>query len=500
MSFLKDYQEKVPEEKRTEEAIAYLASLDVVYKNYPEIAEAIVQELKDQRKHLKLIASENFSSLSVQLAMGNLLTDKYSEGSIKKRFYAGCENVDKIEEEACFYAKKIFGAEHAYVQPHSGSDANLIALWSVLLYKLQKPFLEKAGKKSIEELTVSEHEAFRQLLVNQKVLGMSLNSGGHLTHGYRQNISSKLVQSYSYEVDAKTRLLDYEALLQKAKEVKPLILLAGYSAYSRLIDFAKMREIADEVGAILWVDMAHFAGLVAGKVFQGVYNPMPYAHIVTTTTHKVLRGPRGGLVLCKEELKEFVDKGCPWVMGGPMPHVIAAKALAFKEASTPSYEVYARQVVKNAKALAKALMEEGVDVITQGTDNHLVLLDVKKSFSLTGRQAELALKKAGIHVNRNSLFNDQEGPWYTSGIRIGTPAVTTLKMEEKEMKEIARIITFVLQKAKPAYQEKSKEPSKGQVIVDEKVLNMARERVENLLDKHPLYPELILEERVCFTK
>ncbi len=498
MSFLKEYWDKVPEEKRKEEAIAYLASLDVVHKAYPEVARALVQELKDQRSHLKLIASENYCSLSVQLAMGNLLTDKYSEGSIKKRFYAGCENVDRIEEEAVFYAKKIFAAEHAYVQPHSGSDANLIALWSILLYKLQNPFLEKLGKKNIGELSFEEHEALRQILINQKVLGMSLNSGGHLTHGYRQNISSKLVQAYGYEVDAVTGLLDYEALRKRAKQVKPLILLAGYSAYSRLIDFSKMREIADEIGAVLWVDMAHFAGLVAGKVLQGVYDPIPYAHMVTTTTHKVLRGPRGGLILCKKEFKELVDKGCPWIMGGPMPHIMAAKALSFKEADTPAYRLYAHQVVKNSQALAEALMEEGVEVLTQGTENHLVLINVLKSFALTGRQAEVALKKAGIHVNRNALFNDEKGPWYTSGIRIGTPAVTTLAMKEEQMRKIAQILVFVLKNGKTS--SKEQDPSKAQVLIEEKVLNVAREKVEDLLDKHPLYPELILEEKVCSTK
>ena len=497
MFSLNHYLTTVPTEKRSLAAISYLANLELLQKSYPQIADAIVQELEAQRSNLKLIASENYCSLLVQLAMGNLLTDKYSEGAVRRRFYAGCENVDTVEEEAIFYAKKIFGADHAYVQPHCGSDANLVALWSILVKRVQMPYLEKLGKKSLEELTFAEHEELRKEMLSQKMMGMSLAAGGHLTHGYRQNISSKLFTVVPYEVDPKTYLIDYESLQAKVKREKPLVLLVGYSAYSRLIDFAKMREIADSVGATLFVDMAHFSGLVAGKVMTGKYNPVPYAEILTTTTHKVLRGPRGGLVLCREEYKDIVDKGCPMVMGGPLPHVMAAKAIAFKEVAEPSYEKYAKQVVLNAKALAKTLMEEGVKVITDGTDNHLVLLDVAKSFGLTGRQAENALKEANINVNRNAIFQDSQGAWYTSGIRIGTPAVTTLGMKEEDMEELGKILVSVLKNTQPKENPKTKTPSKAQVIVDEKALNMARERVKELLSKHPLYPELVLQEDVC---
>ncbi len=316
MTHLKKYLAKVPEKDREAAAIAYAASLDAVAAASPEIAKSIVRELHDQRSYLKLIASENFCSLPVQLAMGNLLTDKYSEGYVGHRFYAGCGNVDDIEGRAVEMAKKIFNADHAYVQPHSGADANLVAFWSILIQRIQSKEIERLGKKNVDELTPVEYEAMRKLLVGQKVMGMALGSGGHLTHGYRHNISSKMMQSVSYEVDEKTGLIDYTALQAQAKAEKPLILIAGYSAYPRLIDFAKMREIADSVGATFMVDMAHFAGLVAGKVLEGVYDPVPYAHIVTTTTHKTLRGPRGGLILCKSEFKEAIDKGCPLVQGG----------------------------------------------------------------------------------------------------------------------------------------------------------------------------------------
>ncbi len=300
MSHLDKYFNRVPADKRTKAAIAYMAALDHIHAEYPLIAEKIVQELKDQRSHLKLIASENFSSLAVQLAMGNLLTDKYAEGVPFRRFYAGCDNVDAIEAAAVEQAKQLFNCDHAYVQPHSGADANLVAFWAMLVYRVQNKEVEKLGKKSIDELSPEEHEGIRKLLVSQKVMGMSLNSGGHLTHGYRHNISAKIMQSVPYEINRETGLLDYAQLQDQVKKEKPAILIAGYSAYPRLIDFAKMREIADSVGAMLMVDMAHFSGLVAGKVMKGNYDPVPFAHIVTTTTHKTLRGPRGGMVLCEK--------------------------------------------------------------------------------------------------------------------------------------------------------------------------------------------------------
>lgn len=491
--YLKKYFQKVKESDRNEAAIAYLAGLDVIHTAFPQIASSIVQELKDQRSHLKLIASENFSSLPVQLAMGNLLSDKYSEGYPGHRFYAGCENIDVIESQAIEYAKLVFGADHAYVQPHSGADANLVAFWSILTHRVQTKEIEALGKKTLEELTIEEVEKIRQLMVNQKVMGMSLSSGGHLTHGYRHNISSKIMKAVSYDVDPSTGLIDYAQLQAQVKREKPLILIAGYSAYSRLIDFAKMREIADSVNAVLMVDMAHFAGLVAGKVMKGNFNPVPFAHIVTSTTHKTLRGPRGGLVLCTKEFQEVVDKGCPIVLGGPLPHVMAAKAIALKEASTAAFSEYAHQIVHNAKTLSEALMEQGVQILTHGTDNHLMVMDVMSSFGLTGRQAESALREARLTVNRNAIPNEVNGPWYTSGVRIGTPAITTLGMKKDEMKLIASMIVELLKHTRPMPVENSTQPSKAKTVIDPKILQHVQGKVADLLDRFVLYPEVMID-------
>ncbi len=491
MSHLEKYFRKVPEGQRTKAAIAYMAALDHIRSEFPVVEQAIIQELKDQRSHLKLIASENFSSLAVQLAMGNLLTDKYAEGVPYRRFYAGCENVDTIEEACVNEAKKLFGCDHAYVQPHSGADANLVAFWAMLVYRVQNKEVEKLSKKSIDELTPEEYEHVRQLLVNQKVMGMSLNSGGHLTHGYRHNISAKIMKSVPYEINRQTGLLDYTELQEQVKREKPAILIAGYSAYPRLINFAKMREIADSVGAMLMVDMAHFAGLVAGKVMKGDYDPIPHAQIVTTTTHKTLRGPRGGMVLCKNELKEVVDKGCPIVLGGPLPQVIAAKAIAFKEANTVTYQEYAHQIVANSRALANELMAKGVKLTTNGTDNHLMVFDVASTFGLTGRQAELALREAKMTVNRNSIPFDSNGAWYTSGVRIGTAAITSLGMKESEMKTVAHCIVKLLKHTQPVQEEKG--PSRAKIEIDPHVLTEIQKQIAVLLGNHPLYPELVIE-------
>ncbi|HEY2810628.1 MAG TPA: glycine hydroxymethyltransferase [Rhabdochlamydiaceae bacterium] len=494
MAHLEKYLHQTPEGKRTKSAIAYLAALDYIHSEYPLIAETIVKELKDQRSHLKLIASENFSSLAVQLAMGNLLTDKYSEGYPYHRFYAGCENVDVIEAACCEEAKKLFGCDHAYVQPHSGADANLVAFWAILIHRVQNKEIQRLGKKTLDELTPEEYEHVRRLLVSQKVMGQSLNSGGHLTHGYRHNISAKIMQSIPYDVDRETGMLDYAHLQDQVQAERPAILIAGYSAYSRLINFAKMREIADSVGATLLVDMAHFAGLVAGKVMQGEYNPIPYAHVITTTTHKTLRGPRGGMVLCTNAFKEVVDKGCPIVLGGPLPHVIAAKAIAFKEANTPAYRAYAHQIVANARALAGRLMEKGVEVGTKGTDNHLLVFNVASTFGLTGRQAESALREGRMTVNRNSVPFDSQGPWYTSGVRVGTPALTTLGMKEKEMEHIADLIVELLSAARPAASENgSPGPSRAKAQIESKTLDRVKEKIAELLAVFPLYPELVID-------
>lgn len=489
---LNRYLEKTPQEKQSKPTIAYLAALDHLEEAHPSIAKSILNELRDQRAHLKLIASENFSSYATQLAMGNWLTDKYAEGYAHHRFYAGCENVDSIEELACNELKALFGAECAYVQPHSGADANLVAFWSVIVQRVQAKEVDLLNKKTVDELTPEEYEALRGKLVNQKIMGLSLNSGGHLTHGYRHNISSKMMHAISYDVDPVTHLIDYAALAKQVKQERPLILLAGYSAHPRKLNFARFREIADSVGAVLIVDMAHFSGLVAGKTFTGEFDPVPYAHLITSTTHKTLRGPRGGFVLCKREFEETVNKGCPLVLGGPLPHVLAAKAVAFKEANTPEFRNYAGQVIENAQALATRLKEKGIPLITGGTENHMVIADVS-FFGLTGRQAEGVLRDAHLTVNRNAVPNDANGPWYTSGVRIGSPALTTLGMGKDEMYEIADIIISVLGATKPKPMENSEKLSRAGYTIQPKVLEQAIGRVRELLSHYPLYKEIEID-------
>lgn len=474
---------------------AYVAQLETISKVSPLVAGRIVGELRNQRSHLKLIASENYSSPSCHLAMGNLLTDKYAEGFAYHRYYAGCENVDAIEDYACKLACQVFGAEHAYVQPHSGADANLCAYWAILNAKVQVPALEEMGISNPSAMTREQWDIIREKTGNQRLMGLDYYSGGHLTHGYRMNISGHMFDSYSYSVNRETGLLDYDEIEKQAMEVKPLILLVGYSAYPRKIDFKRMRQIADACGAVLMCDMAHFAGLVAGHVFEGDYDPVKWADIVTTTTHKTLRGPRGGMILCKQHLAESVDQGCPLVIGGPLPHVMAAKAIALKEASRPEFREYAAKIAENARTLAKAFMDQGLRIQTDGTDNHLMLLDVS-DLGLNGRQAESILLSCGIILNRNALPFDKNGPWYTSGLRIGTPAVTTLGMGQNEMKEIASIITDVLRNSRPAKitkGEKAGTLSKSKAVIDPEVKARSIERVENLLSRFVLYPQLDLQ-------
>ena len=478
------------------ETVAYLAMLECLSQRCPEIANSIRSELHGQRTHLKMIASENYCSLPVQLAMGNLLTDKYAEGFSHHRFYAGCENIDTVEDLAVKEVKKLFGCDHAYVQPHSGVDANLVAMWSILIQKVQNKEIEGLQKKSVFELSDDEYERIRQMMSKQVVLGMSLNSGGHLTHGFRHNISSKMMRAVTYDVDEKTQRLDYDALRAQAKVVKPLVLLAGYSAYPRLIDFSKMREIADEVGAVLMCDMAHFAGLVAGKAVTGVHDPIPYADIVTSTTHKTLRGPRGGIVLCKENFRETVDKGCPHVLGGPLPHVMAAKAVAFQEANAPNFQTYAKQVIKNAQAFAERLLSRGVTLTTGGTDNHMVVIDIAKSFGLEGLQAEKVLRQGRITVNRNAIPFDPNGAWYTSGVRLGTPALTTRGMKEQEMQFIADRLCDLLKSAAVPTVEKTGKKSRAKASPNSETLEKTRSDIEELLSQFPLYPEIAIQENM----
>ena len=397
-------------------------------------------------------------------------------------------------------ACELFGAAHAYAQPHSGADANLVAFWAILRQRVELGAMAKLlGAENPDslaagdwyKLTPEQWNEVRRSLGNQRLLGLDLASGGHLTHGYRLNSSGKMFESHGYTVDRETFLLDYDAIERQAIEVKPLILLAGFSAYSRNINYARMREIADKVGAVLMVNMAHFAGLVAGKVLTGDFNPIAFADVVTTTTHKTLRGPRGGLVLTTPEFSDAVDRGCPLVLGGPLPHVMAAKAVAFTEALRPEFAAYAQKIVDNARALAEAFVRQGLSVVTGGTDNHLMVVDVATTHGITGRQAEEAVRRCGITLNRNPIPFDVNGAWYTSGLRFGTPAVTTLGMGKAEMDEIAAVVALVLQNVKPGT-TKSGARDKSKFTLDDAVRDQARSRVNALLASYPVYPEIDL--------
>lgn len=464
---------------------AYRSALQVIETIEPRIADATRKELADQRDSLKLIASENYASPAVLLTMGTWLSDKYAEGTIGHRFYAGCQNIDTVEALAAEHARELFGAPYAYVQPHSGIDANLVAYWAILATRVEAPALAGKGVRNVNDLSETDWEELRHQYGNQRLMGMSLDAGGHLTHGFRPNISGKMFHQRSYGTDPETGLLDYDALAAAAREFKPLVLVGGYSAYPRRVNFAKLREIADEVGATLFVDMAHFAGLVAGKVFTGDENPVPHAHITTTTTHKSLRGPRGGLVLATAEYSDAVDKGCPMVLGGPLSHVMAAKAVALAEARQPSFQAYAQRVADNAKSLAEGFLKRGARLVTGGTDNHLVLLDVQ-SFGLTGRQAESALLDAGVVTNRNAIPADPNGAWYTSGIRFGTPALTSRGFGADEFDKVAELVVDVLTNTE------ADGSSKAKYTLADAVAERVKAASAELLAANPLYPGLTL--------
>jgi glycine hydroxymethyltransferase len=470
----------------TTESTAFRAALEVVRGVEPRVAAAIAAELADQRDSLKLIASENYASPAVLLAMGNFLSDKYAEGTVGRRFYAGCQNVDTVEALAAEHARELFGSPHAYVQPHSGIDANLVAYWAILADRVEAPALRRLGARHVNDLSEADWAELRAALGDQRMLGMSLDAGGHLTHGFRPNISGKMFNQRSYGTDPATGLVDYDALRQTAREFRPLIIVAGYSAYPRRVNFRIMREIADEVDATLMVDMAHFAGLVAGKVFAGDFDPVAHAQIVTTTTHKSLRGPRGGMVLCQPELADQVDRGCPMVLGGPLGHVMAAKAVALAEARRPEFREYAQRVVDNAAALAEGLLKRGATLVTGGTDNHIVLIDVS-GYGITGRQAEAALLDSGVVTNRNAVPRDPNGAWYTSGIRVGTPALTSRGLGTGEMGEIADLIHTVLT-ATVAGAGPDGSPSKARYQLDSEVSERVSARASELLSAFPLYP------------
>ena len=405
-------------------------------KQDPNIQAVINQELARQRDKLEMIASENFVSQAVMEAQGSVLTNKYAEGYPGKRYYGGCENVDVIETLAIERAKRLFGAEHANVQPHSGSQANFGVYFALL-----QP--------------------------GDTIVGMNLSHGGHLTHGSPVNVSGTYFNVVPYGVDAETQQIDYDEFRKIVLEAKPKLIIAGGSAYSRQIDFKKMAEVAHEVDAIFMVDMAHFAGLVAAGLHP---NPVEYADIVTTTTHKTLRGPRGGMILCKEKYAKAIDKAIfPGIQGGPLMHVIAAKAVAFGEALQPEFKVYAQQVIDNAKALAAALQEKGLTIVSGGTDTHVMLVDVRNT-GLTGKEAEHLLDEVGITCNKNTIPFDPASPFVTSGIRLGTPALTTRGLQVKDMEEIADIIAVVL-----------KNPE------DKAIHEEASKRVAALCEAYPLY-------------
>lgn len=387
-----------------------MVNFDVISQNDPQIAELVEKELRRQQHHLELIASENMVSEAVMEAVGSHLTNKYAEGYPGKRYYGGCQFVDEVETLAIERAKKLFGADHANVQPHSGAQANAAVYLAFL-----KP--------------------------GDKILGLDLSHGGHLTHGAKVNSSGKLYESHFYGLNPETELIDYDDLRAKALEIKPQIIVSGASAYPRIIDFARIREICDEVGAIMFVDMAHIAGLVAAGLHP---SPVPYADVVTTTTHKTLRGPRGGLILCKEEYAKKINSAVfPGMQGGPLMHVIAGKAVCFHEALQPSFKEYQQQVVKNASTMADRFIENGFKVISGGTDNHLMLVDVTP-FGVNGRDVQNLLDSANITLNKNTIPNETLSPALTSGVRIGTPAITTRGMKEDECVYIADLITELI--------------------------------------------------------
>jgi glycine hydroxymethyltransferase len=402
----------------------------------PEIAEAIAREEKRQNYKLELIASENFVSRAVMAAQGSVMTNKYAEGYPGKRYYGGCEFVDIAESLASDRAMQLFGADHANVQPHSGAQAN-----SAVYYAAVEP--------------------------GDTVLGMNLNHGGHLTHGSKVNFSGRYYNFFDYGVDPQSETINYDELLETARKVKPKMIIAGASAYPRILDYKRFREIADEVGAYLFVDMAHIAGLVAVGLHP---SPVPYADFVTTTTHKTLRGPRGGLILCKEKWAAKIDKAIfPGTQGGPLMHVIAAKAVCLKEALSPGFKDYQQNIINNARVLADSLMEKGLRLVSGGTDNHLMLVDVRTK-GLTGKEAEAALESVNITVNKNAIPFDPEKPTVTSGVRMGTPALTSRGFDMEDMKQVAQAIALALDHPQ-----------------EDTFLQEARAIVKELCDKHPLY-------------
>lgn len=414
-----------------------MLNLDILKQADPEIYATIIDELRREQNTLEMIASENFTSIAVMQAMGTVMTNKYAEGLPGKRYYGGCEVVDRTEELAINRAKQLFGCEHANVQPHSGAQANMAAFLA-------------AGLKP-----------------GDTIMGMDLSHGGHLTHGSPVNFSGLFYKVVSYGVNPETGRLEYDKIAEIARKEKPKLIICGASAYARVIDFERFRQIADEVGALLMADIAHIAGLVVSGLHP---SPVPHCDFVTTTTHKTLRGPRSGLIMCKEPFAKAVDKAVfPGLQGGPLMHVIAAKAVSFKEALSPEFHAHAKQVVKNAAALAESLIANGIDIVSGGTDNHLMMLDLRRT-GLTGKDAQNLLEEIHITANKNTIPNDPQSPFVTSGLRLGTPALTTRGFDEAAMKTIGRVIADALLKRES-----------NKVLADE---------ISRLSERFPLYPEL----------
>jgi glycine hydroxymethyltransferase len=414
-----------------------MLNLDILKQADPEIYATIIDELRREQNTLEMIASENFTSIAVMQAMGTVMTNKYAEGLPGKRYYGGCEVVDRTEELAISRAKQLFGCEHANVQPHSGAQANMAAFLA-------------AGLKP-----------------GDTIMGMDLSHGGHLTHGSPVNFSGLFYKVVSYGVNPETGRLEYDKIAEIARKEKPKLIICGASAYARVIDFERFRQIADEVGALLMADIAHIAGLVVSGLHP---SPVPHCDFVTTTTHKTLRGPRSGLIMCKEPFAKAVDKAVfPGLQGGPLMHVIAAKAVSFKEALSPEFHAHAKQVVKNAAALAESLIANGIDIVSGGTDNHLMMLDLRRT-GLTGKDAQNLLEEIHITANKNTIPNDPQSPFVTSGLRLGTPALTTRGFDEAAMKTIGRVIADALLKRES-----------NKVLADE---------ISRLSERFPLYPEL----------
>lgn len=449
-----------------------------------QIQAVLAKELDFQRKTLRLIPSENYTSLPVLFTMGTWLSDKYAEGSPGNRYYGGCQNIDTLETLAEERLMRLFpGFDGCSVQPHCGSDANLLAYTIALTVKVELPAIEEFNRRHEKNYTLNTlpqelFEEMRSRFVGQALMGFACSDGGHLTHGMRRNISSKLFRPVQFSVEA-DETIDYDQVEELALKEKPILIVAGITSYPRNLNFRRLREIADKCSAVLLTDISHIAGLVASELFEDPYNPLPYADILTSTTHKTLRGPRGAIILARKPFSHFLGKACPLTMGGPLPHVMAAKAIAFQEALQPDFRDYSAKTLKNAQSLARRLLQHGLPLYTGGTSNHLLVINVRKAFQLSGAQAEIALESCGLITNKNLLPGDKGSQ--TSGVRLGTPALTTRGLGEKEMEQIGDFVFQILEKTQII---------KEKVIVEEEVVKRVRDQVDQLCSAFPLYSHI----------